>query len=201
VLLLELLAISPSSAPADTSLREQFPECPYVIGNASLDSRRNPDCLMHATEIVIREVQSANVFQIVEFLGIAVRQTRATKRHPNRKVAALHLACGDLTRVRPTVPYFYYRLYHRSGRIAPCGVILAVIALSPSAKLRLPTATGLERAKHAAGFADRSTCFRVRQQWPSRKQSRCHSGAGGPGPKLYRGDFLGAGQRILRRVR
>ena len=71
---------------------------------------------MDAAEIVIGKVHSASKFEIVQFLRIGIRETRETaKGHANREIAALHKTRADVTAIRPTVPYFYYCLYHRSG--------------------------------------------------------------------------------------
>jgi hypothetical protein len=52
---------------------------------------------VNTAEVVVREVQSAGVFQVIEFLGIGIRQTsKAAKRHANRKIAALYKAGRDV---------------------------------------------------------------------------------------------------------
>lgn len=109
---------------------EQFPQSPYVIRDARFKGGRNAKRRMDAAEIVVREIQGTSVFQIVELLGIGIRQaSEAAKGHANREVAALHIAGGDVTRIRPTVPNFYYRLYHWRRRVSPCRIVLAVIAV------------------------------------------------------------------------
>lgn len=80
-----------STSPFQGALAcQQFPQCPYVVGNASFDGGRNPNRLVNTAETVVRKVQGASELEVVEFLGAGVRQAReAAKRHADREVASL----------------------------------------------------------------------------------------------------------------
>src|SRR5271157_1601665 len=84
---------------------------------------------VYPAEIVIREVQRASGFVIIQLFAESIGQPRkAPDRHANREVLPLDVAGGDVARVWASIAYLDYGLYHRRGRIAPSSVVLPIIA-------------------------------------------------------------------------
>jgi hypothetical protein len=90
-----------------------------------------PEALVDAAKIAVREIQSAQAYlRLSSFFEYAfAKRSKAAKGHSNRQVAALYLASGDVTRIRPTAPYPYYRFYHPSRRVSASRIMLAVVAV------------------------------------------------------------------------
>jgi hypothetical protein len=160
-----------------------------VIRNASFQRWRNTKRRMDAAKIVIREIEGASIFEVIPFLRVSVGQAcKTAKRHANRKVAALHVTGGVITRVGATVPYFYYCPAHRSGTIASCRVLLAMIAVIFLLAARNRPAL----QKHLRLPCDRSGSFRTVPRATAGK--RDWSGVRIDGikpPRLYSAGLLG----------
>jgi hypothetical protein len=101
-----------------------------VIGQASFHRWRHAQALVYPTEIIIREVQSASCFVVVQLLAESVGQAReAADCHANREILPLDVAGGDVARVGATAAYLDYGFYHRRRRVASGSVVLPVIAV------------------------------------------------------------------------
>ena len=69
-----------------------------MIGHAQRHRRRHADRLMHSAEIVVRDEQRHSRPVVPQLLGKAVGQSREPALlHPQRQIAALDIACGDVT--------------------------------------------------------------------------------------------------------
>jgi hypothetical protein len=111
------------------SLGQQFSQRPYVIRQPRLDSRGNADSRMHPAPIVVREMQGASGFQVVELLAVTKRQAcKPFKRLTNREVLTLDITGRDVPGIWASVPNFYYRLRKGCRRVPSRHIVLAVIA-------------------------------------------------------------------------
>src|SRR5581483_9562437 len=109
---------------------KQFSQSPDVVGQASLHCRGTAKCLVYPSEVVIREVQSARCFQVVQFFRERIRQSReSSDRLTNCHVLSFDVASADVARVGTPVAYLNYCLYHWRGRILSSRVVLPVIAI------------------------------------------------------------------------
>ena len=85
---------------------------------------------MDTAKVIVGEVQSARGLEIVELFGVGIRQAcEAANRHSHIQILPFNEARRDVTAIRPTVADLYYRLYHRSRRVAPRRFVLPVIAV------------------------------------------------------------------------
>src|SRR5260370_10116116 len=67
--------------------------------------------------------------QVLEALGETIRQAgKSPHRHPHGQILALHMACGNVIRIRPSVSNVGYHLRDPSWRV-PFIAVLAVIAI------------------------------------------------------------------------
>ena len=101
-----------------------------MIGQASLDGWRYPECLVCPAEVVISEVQCTCRFQVVQLFRESIGQSgESADRHSHREVLPFHVARGDVARIGPSVNYLNYRLYHRRRRVATGSIVLAVVTI------------------------------------------------------------------------
>jgi hypothetical protein len=77
---------------------------------------------MNTAEIVIREVQSASSFQVVQFLTESVGEARKPSHHHSHgKVLSLDVAGADFLRVRVTL---------HEHRLVPLSLILSAYKIT-----------------------------------------------------------------------
>lgn len=100
-----------------------------MVGNTRFHRRSDAQAGMYPAKVIVREVEGASRFQVIQFLRIAQGQTsKPFDGLPHGQVLALHVACRDVPHIGPTIAYSYYRFHHWSRRIATCCVVLSVVA-------------------------------------------------------------------------
>lgn len=85
---------------------------------------------MYTAEVIVRKMQSASCFQIIEFFGERIRQaSKASNCLTHGQVLSFHETGRDVARIGPSVAYPNYGLYHRRRRVPSGCVVLAVITI------------------------------------------------------------------------
>ena len=83
---------------------------------------------MHATEIIVREVQSASGFQVRQLLRESVRQARESPHlHPYGQVLPLDVRRANVLRIRVTSSHLGYNLHDWAWGV-PLVPMLPIIA-------------------------------------------------------------------------
>jgi hypothetical protein len=102
-----------------------------VICQARFHRRGDAQTQVHATEIVVREMDSDSSFQVLQFLRESIRKAReAPKRQSHREVLAFDVTGRDVRLARISDSHLGYNLDHWAWGV-PFSSVLAVIAIQP----------------------------------------------------------------------
>jgi hypothetical protein len=94
----------PITKAIEIGLRHEFGKTPNMIGYSGFHRWRHTERFVYPAEIVIREVQSASGFVVVQLPAESFRQAReATDFDANRKVLAFNIAGADVALSRKAV--------------------------------------------------------------------------------------------------
>src|ERR1700685_1144787 len=84
---------------------------------------------MNPAEIIVREMQSASRFQILQFLRKSVRQARKPSHlHSHGQILPLDIAGRNVVGIRIAKPDLGYTLRDRTWGVLPFAVMLTIVA-------------------------------------------------------------------------
>ena len=101
-----------------------------MIGDSSFHCGGNAKAFVYPAEVVIREVEGASGFVILQLLRERIGQASETpNRHADREILPFNVAGGNVTRIGPSITNLDYRFHHRRRRVTSSGIILPVITV------------------------------------------------------------------------